>query len=335
MKTIYLYPKNLNALNSYIKNLEVALSQHYEIINKNYLKSGLIDLFRYLFRTKAYYLNWIEELSLRKYGKIQVIAFMVLLICLKFLRIKIIWTLHNKYSHSKNKSIWIDFMYKIMLKYSDFILTHSQDGVEYVKEQNPIYEKKVKYLIHPVTHNFTSTSNDKYLWDFLIWGMIESYKGIIEFLKFLKEKEDIISFRVLIIGQCMDYHYKDELKKYISNHINYYDEFYGLEEIANLARQAKFILFTYKSESLLSSGSLMDSIGMKSVIIGPNVGAFKDLSSYKFIKTYNTFDDIIEINNNYKPRKESDLIAQEKFCIENNWNVFGEKIHKELSEYLL
>jgi beta-1,4-mannosyltransferase len=334
MDNIYIYPKVEGADNPYIKNLEDSLSIQYEIINKNIIINGVLDLFRYILKTDVYFFNWIEDLAVRRYGSIQIIVFVLFLICAKCLRKKIVWTLHNKYTHYKIRSYRVDFMYSVMLKHSDLIFTHSQSGIDIIKEKNPSYAKKIKYLVHPIKPILPLLSHTDYIYDFLIWGDIHPYKGVVEFLRFLKETENIHLFKILIVGRCLNNHYKNELNKYLSLNIIHYDKFYEIEEIASFANQSRFTLFTFKPESFLSSGSLMESIRMGSAIIGPNIGAFKDLNSYSFIKTYNTYDEILEIYNNFDYSKSSIYTEAVKFCNENSWDLFGEKLLKELSKVL-
>ena len=330
MTTIYLYPKVFPCENPYINDLEQTLSANYEIINKKSNQNGVLDLFKYFSRTDIYYFNWIESLPSRRYGKIQIIAFMLFLLLAKWRKKRIAWTLHNKYAHDKSKNGWVDYMYKIMMDHSDIIFTHSQSGIDFVEEEFPASAKKIKYFIHPVKPVFPLFNNKKCIYDFLIWGTIWPYKGVIEFLQFLEESGNIHSFKILIVGRCINNDIRMELDKYLMTNIIYKDEFYPIEEIAGFSNQAKFTLFTYKSESVLSSGSLMDSIRMRSVIIGPHIGAFKDLSSYDFVKTYNTFSEIIEIYTKHENAGDPLPIQIETFCLENSWNSFGEKLYKTL-----
>jgi hypothetical protein len=271
---------------------------------------------------------------MRRYGNIQIVVFVFFIVCAKCLRKKVIWTLHNKYSHSGTRNNWVDFMYNFMLKHSDLILTHSQSGINFIEEKNPHYAGKVKYIIHPINPILPISSKTKCIYDFLIWGDIYAYKGITEFLKFLIESGNLQFFKILIVGRCFDINYKNELNKYLSLNIIHYDEFYEIKEIAGFANQSRFTLFTYKPKSFLSSGSLMESIRMGSAIIGPNIGSFKDLSSFKFIKTYNTYEEIMEICNNFNYSKNSILAEAVNFCNENSWDLFGEKLFKELSKLL-
>jgi hypothetical protein len=79
MKTLYLFPRiNVEYIrypNPYMSNLEISLSRYFKIRNKTYSKIGVLDLFKYLFSTDIFYLNWIENLPQKKFGKLQTIVF--------------------------------------------------------------------------------------------------------------------------------------------------------------------------------------------------------------------------------------------------------------------
>jgi beta-1,4-mannosyltransferase len=326
MDTIYLYPKVFPCENPYVMNLENSLSAHYKIINKKPNKIGVLNLFNYLFQADIFLFNWIENLPSRRFGNLQVIVFVIFLVVSKALGKKIVWIMHNKYSHDRSGDYMVDFMFNIMIKHSDLILTHSLSGVDFIDSMNPSFTKKTNYLIHPVKRFNTPVSDKKLTYDFFIWGTIWPYKGIIEFLKYLKDSGNT-NFKILIAGICINDIVRFDLEKYLNSDIIYMNKFYGIDEIANFSNQAKFTLFTYKTESVLSSGSLMDSIGMGSVIIGPDAGAFKDLSSYKFVKTYKSYPEIIEIFRNFRSSDDSVFKEIDNFCNENSWENFEKKLN--------
>src|SRR5690606_28218608 len=95
-------------------------------------------------------LNWIESLPEKRFGKLQAIFFVLFTFCAKILKKKIVWILHNKYSHHKRRNRWIDFMYRFMMTHSDIIITHSTGGISFVDENYPQASSKVKMLIHPI-----------------------------------------------------------------------------------------------------------------------------------------------------------------------------------------
>jgi glycosyltransferase involved in cell wall biosynthesis len=246
----------------------------------------------------------------------------------KLLGKKIVWVLHNIYSHEKTDQQWAKFLFRLMIKKSDLILTHSSGGVTFVQNEFPRHALKVKYIIHPVEELFPLKSEVEKKYDFLIWGTIHPYKGVIEFLEFVKQSPELKNSKILISGICPDSKLKEQLLGHISENIKHIDKFSDINEIAELANQSHFILFTYNSESVLSSGSLMDSIRMGASIIGPNKGAFNDLSNFSFINTYKTYKDIVDMLSDKNLRNSQNQKEIEMFCYENSWAKFEDKLFK-------
>lgn len=337
MANIYFWPKNKLRLNDsshnpYTLNFEKSLSKNHTIVNKSINKKGVLDLFKYLFESDIFLFNWIENIYSRRYGKLQIILFLLFLLGVKILRKKIIWILHNKSTHDIKNNNWINFMFFLMMKHSDLIITHSLGGIDFAKKNYPKFTSKIKYLMHPTLEVLPVVSELPKKYDVLIWGVILPYKGIVQFLKFITDSNESSLLKILIVGKCSDKEYKKQLDVFLSKNITHLDDFYNIDEICRFANQSKFILFTYRSDSVLSSGALMDSIRMGANIIGPNLGAFRDLSSYDFINTYNTYDDITKIlkNKEFDVKLNSNEI--QNFCFENSWNFFIEKFNKELNE---
>ena len=335
---IYLHPKydtsTASAPNPYIVNFEGSLAKEHIIVNKSLNNKGVLDFFKYVFKADLFVFSWIENLSSRKHGKLQIIVFQIFLLIARLTGKRIVWVLHNKYTHGIIKNRWTDFMFRVMMRNSDFILTHSNSGVDFVKDNFPMHLSKVRYIVHPVKRVFLNNNREEEKYDFLIWGVILPYKGILQFLMYVNDSSEMRSLRILIVGKCIDNEYKAKINEYLSENIIHLDRYYEIEEIAGFAKQAKFILFTYNSGSTLSSGSLMDSIGMGSVIIGPDTGAFRDLSAYGFVKTFKSYSEIIDIYKSYDKSRYSLKSEIDSFCQENSWEHFGEKLIKVLNESL-
>ena len=190
---LYFYPKldyrELRSKNSYVLDLENVLNKNVEVVNKSNNSKGVLDFFKFLFKVDAYLFNWIEDLPIYRFGKIQVLVFLIFTCLSKMRGVKFVWILHNKYSHDFGENRWTNLMFSWMMKYSDLIITHSSAGVAFGKEQYPKHARKIKYLPHPVKESLLlgseSNANTKkrYNYDFLFWGTILPYKGILKFLK--------------------------------------------------------------------------------------------------------------------------------------------------------
>lgn len=339
MNNIYIYPKidflDTDSANDYVYHLEMALKKKYVISNTHINKRGIIDLFAHLKKTDVYFLNWIEELPSNRFGKIQTIIFLIFLVLAKLLNKKIIWVIHNKYSHNKAGSRrWKIFLFGLMIKHSDLIITHSRRGIEFVNDKYPEYGPKVHYLIHPLKDIRKFPAVGTKVYDLFIWGTIYPYKGLIDFLKFVNNDENARKLNIKIVGICPDSDYRKKMMKLLTDRISYTDKFLKWEELNLMAQKSRFILFTYNSDSVLSSGSLMDSIRMGIPIIGPSIGAFNDLETYNFIYTYNRYSEIIDICNNKHINENILRKEMVTFCKENHWDHFNDKL-AEISSGIL
>ena len=336
MKNVYFYPqfdyKKVASPNPYIKDFQDSLDGKFHIINQKANHKGVLDFFRYIYKTDIYIFNWLEDLPIYKFGKVQTLVFLIFLVLNHGFKKKIIWVLHNKYSHFSDKNQWTDFMYRILVKYSDLIVTHSSEGILFVREHYPSEVFKVFYLNHPMRKKPEKIGKKMAVqYDFLIWGTLQPYKGVLEFLKFLNNSEEGKNVKLLIAGKCFDEAYKDQLRPYLNENITFKEDFFSLEEIKEMAHHSNFILFTHKTFSVLSSGALMDAIGMGAKIIGPDNGSFKDLSSLSFVKTYLTYEDIIDFGK-FATNNPIDFEEVNSFYAENTWEKFGIKLGRRMQE---
>jgi len=337
MKNIYFYPQfdyeKEASPNPYIKDFQRSLEGNFYLINQKVNHKGVLDFFQYIQRADIYIFNWIEDLPIYKLGKLQTLFFLLFLVIAKVLKKKIVWILHNKYSHFSAKNHWTDFMYKILMKYSDLIVTHSREGISFVEENYPSQVSKVCYINHPMREKPKEIPKLKQQkeFDFLIWGTIQPYKGVLEFLKFLNTSEERKNLKLLIAGKCFDKTYKQKMFPYLNENITVKDDFFSLEEIREMARKCNFILFTHKFVSVLSSGALMDAVSMGVKIIGPDHGSFKDLSSLSFVETYKDYEGILSLNNTSKntPVNFEELTS---FYSENTWKGFGNYLEGKLQK---
>jgi glycosyltransferase involved in cell wall biosynthesis len=152
-----------------------------------------------------------------------------------------------------------------------------------------------------------------------------AYKGVHNFLGYLKENGLENDYSILIIGKFADEKYYLQLKQLSGTKTKIENRFAGMDELINLVYESHFVLFTYSDSSVLSSGALMDTLAMGAGIIGPDTGAFSDLAEEGIIRVYKDFSDIKEIYNN----PDLSLInpdAQYRFLIANTWEAAGKKI---------
>lgn len=330
-KRLYIYPLTSrgmdDAQNPYIYNLCDHLKVNYEIVNiQKPSNKGIIQIMQMFWHIDVLYFNWIENLPDRKAGKIQVFLFIAIVYLSKVFNKTIIWTMHNKVSHNKKNYAWKLLLFKLMLKKSDIILTHSREGIDYGKKMGG--KSNIYYFPHPVLipNDYAVNSTPTKEYDIFIWGLMAPYKGLSFFLQYLNE-QNIVNYRILIAGKFVSNEYYNEITKYKTDNITIINEFLDKQKIREYAEKSSVVLFTYKEDSVLSSGVLSDSLLFNTTIIGPDTGSFADLKEDGIIETYKNFDDLINILNN---RVDSNMNNRIKFINKITWEAFGKFVDEKL-----
>jgi hypothetical protein len=239
----------------------------------------------------------------------------------------VIWIKHNKVSHTQKWFRARKMIQFLLSRYASHILLHAID-------EETMQSEKAIFLPHPC--NITpdeipfpdrETGPDI---DFLIWGSILPYKGILEFLQFAQNDEFLSKRTIHVAGKCAPDYFR-KLGQYAGKNIHLADKFVSEEEIRLLFKRTKFILFTYNTRSVLSSGVLMDSLVAVKRMIAPDCGAFRDMAlRQRFVSLYSDFSGIKDIYIEYCDDYNLDHDAVCAFVARNSWYSMGSKI-KELT----
>jgi beta-1,4-mannosyltransferase len=314
--------------NPYIDDFNDAFAEYFNILNaEKKSNAGFFDVLKFAFQIKYLFLNWIEDLPDKKLGNLQALFYLLLYPILKIRGVKIVFTLHNKAPHSvKGNAVKLK-LFAFTIRRADFILTHASDGVELALNKRKATKAKPIFFHHPVTCKGSTATKDK-KYDFLIWGTIAEYKGIDKFLDFYCKSEFAGKYKILIKGKIPNKEYKNKIMQYASEDIHIEDAFIDFEKLYELFEESRFILFTYQSDSVLSSGALMDSLCSSSNIIGPNCGAFKDLEKDNVILTFNNYIDIFDVIKEL----DSGKLQQNKnaFIKNHQWNHYAKFASEKL-----
>lgn len=332
MKKVYLYPNTARTRNvvenPYMANVTAALSNHFEVVNaKKPSGIGIFDILKYLLNLDIVYFNWIEEVPSRHRGKLQAYFVMILIPILKLSGTKIVWTLHNKESHFDQHRKLKKRLHSLMLNRSDLIITHAKEGLDLIPKN-----KKAAFLHHPVSSAVSRVDQEQNKqFDIIIWGTISPYKGILSFLEYMEQSGIIQNYRILLAGKVNSLSLKEQLNEYSNkyNELVLMDGYVEKDQLIKLIQDSRTTLFTYHSESILSSGALMDSLSYGAYIIGPDVGAFNDLQELGLIETYQDFQSLTKLIDSRLASSavhSSRLQAIEKFIDANSWEAFSDSI---------
>lgn len=322
-RNYYIYPtlSKKGSLNPYLTDFSHALSEKANVVNAdrdaNY---PMLDLIKSVRDSDVYIFNWIENLPFRRYGRIQAAIFLLFVFpFLKLRKARIYWVFHNFSSH-EGKSYFSDAIKKLMLRQSDVIITHSYEAFEYLR-LNTVRSVKTLFVNHPIKKREIPRVAEPNKYDILIWGSIMPYKGIVEFLQYLKNVE--CSFKVKIVGKCKDEDYVRKIDSLTTNEVSFENRIVPFEELGCLVRESRFVLFPYLKQSVSSSGALMDTLSFGGSPIGPARGAFLDMERDGLCYTFDSYNDILDI---VEKKSVISFDRIEKFISENTWGKFAEKL---------
>ncbi|HAT1640293.1 TPA: hypothetical protein ACT1U1_001880 [Raoultella ornithinolytica] len=331
---IYFYPPPRNdetkvINNPYCREFINSLSTDFNINKKSKYSVDILDLLFASFKNDVVILNWIENVAIKRFAIFQTIIALFVFFILKVRNVKIIWVMHNIFPH-KGENIFVKLILHLLYNQSHIIITHSRQAEAYLKDNKKI-KGEVIFLHHPLNASLINkkksiphgNNNEYKTYDAIIWGTIEPYKGILEFLRFYSSNQKKSIDKMLIIGRCKNESYFQELLSCCPENIEIQNRKVDFSELALLIENSRCVLFPYKSGSISSSGALMDTIALGGHAIGPKVGAFNDLEKEGLCKTfseYSEIDNLIQNIESINADKLSDFIKN------NTWDNFGDYI---------
>ena len=325
MQTFTVFPNLKEKSNPYIQDFIDALNRQegFQVVNPAH-KNPLLSILPPKHWGDVFIFNWFESIPDFKYGLLQSIIAFFFLITLKLSRRKIVWILHNKQPHEQRYGWLKEFLAKLIAKQADLIITHAQDGITIIREKHPYAIHKVHFLHHPTKDRMKDLVSLSKKYDLLIWGAITPYKGVTDFVSYLR-KNSLTSLKVCILGKCSSTELYNNLTRELTENITFIHEKASFEKLGEYIRQSHFVLMPYFSKTILSSGVLMDSLSFGAKVIGPNTGSFKDYAHEPSLNvhTFESFSDIIPIVNQHKDSPISNE-NYKRFLAENNWESFAQ-----------
>lgn len=318
-ENVYFYPST-NQDFAYCTNFKNAISNRFNILNLKCKKAiiGCWPLLKYSFIADVFILNWLENIIFSRFGLLQYYIVRVALRIIGIRHKKIVYIFHNIHPH-QGVNIYTTKLQNTLFKKSNIIISHSKDAATFARNKTivPVY-----YRCHPVKIFNFKNNVEVESYDVLIWGEIYPYKGVVEFLSFLRAKKSNI--KVLVLGNCSDKTLADKITSLSGENIIFDNRKASFDEIASLSQKSKYVLFPYVGECVSSSGALIDAIVMDGNICGPNIGAFKDLHELGVVFVYNSYNELLGIISSGK------VISSQKrkeFIEANSWEEFGEFVY--------
>lgn len=315
--------------NPYIQDMVRALAAQpdTEIANPPH-RNPLLSLLKRQYQGDVFILNWFESIPDFNRGTLQSVIAIVWLLCLKARGKKIVWILHNKQPHNPRKRKLKNLLTSLVARCADLIITHASDGQDVIRQRYPRKLGKVHVLQHPTKDRIRLPEQpaSTAVYDLLIWGHITEYKGVTEWMEYVKAHPEE-HLRTCIVGSCSSDTLCHKLESIQSDDLTFIYRKPSFEELRQYMEQCRFVLVPYHSSSILSSGILMDSLSFGAKVIGPDTGSFKDYAHEQRLKvyTFRTFGDIRSIIDAHGNENAS-MTDYRNFLDENSWQSFAARL---------
>lgn len=275
--------------------LHKALGQSNLVVNAPfYVKWSVMSFILKLRQFDVVYLNWIESIPDYRWGRTKSVIFIFALALMKICGKKIVWTLHNRQPHASGHALLKRWIFSLMVRNSDAIVTHAQEGLEIIERIYPPALSRAKYFPPPFRPPLDPVNlrEADFKYEAILWGTVDRYKGVLEFLRYASSKAELKRMRFLICGMFSDDEYYRQCVSSAWENVTVENLRVPFDQLPAKIEQSRLILFVYRPESILSSGVLAESLRYSRPILGPAVGQFSDLAGRGLISTYDSFDDI-------------------------------------------
>lgn len=322
----YLQPRPGTRPNPYIHDMVQALSAlpGVEVVNPPHC-NPLLSLLKPGRQGDVVILNWFESIPDFRHGYIQTFIAVLWFVWLKLRGRKVVWMLHNKHPHHPRRRRLKELLTRLAAHGADLIITHATDGVELVRQRFPRQAAKAHFLHHPTKDRLGVPADVPPACDYLVWGHITAYKGVLELLEYLAARPQ--TFRVCIVGGCSDESLRRRIEAVRLPNVDCRFHAPSFEELRTYLDRSRFVLVPYHAASVLSSGILMDSLAFGAKVVGPDTGSFKDYAREPRLKvyTFRSFDDLAPLLAAHGDEPAS-TEAYRDFLTENDWAHFVRRL---------
>jgi glycosyltransferase involved in cell wall biosynthesis len=191
----------------------------------------------------------------------------------------------------------------------------------------------IKVFEHPMEEMPFIKNAETPSYDALIWGSVSPYKGILEFAEFNSSINSMHSQKILIAGKFTSKELYDRIAAFQKDNVELINRIVEEDELLDLFTRSRYIVFCYRSASVLSSAALCKTLSYGKTIIGPNIGAFKELGKKGLIYTYESFDELAEMLERFKSSPEfADQRLIRDYIQQTSWTSFKNFLVHHLNE---
>jgi len=232
------------------------------------------------------------------------------------LKTKIIWTLHNKYTHECLHFRIERIIRNFFSNKVDAIICHCNQAKKEIHSEFGTPQNKIYVIPHGnyINGHKNEISKEKALkhlnlksedFIYLSFGVIRPYKGIDKLINCFKTIGKNKNVKLLIIGKPINDQIKTDIIKSsaVFENIKLQFEFIDSDEIQIYFNASDIVVFSF--QKILSSGGILLAMSFGKPIIAPRLGCIIDVLDEKGTFLYN-------------PRENNSLLMALRNAMENN-----------------
>ncbi|EIZ1360375.1 hypothetical protein MOS07_000586 [Vibrio vulnificus] len=298
---IFVYPSGLSQ-NKYIDNI----IQVWEKCGHSVVSWKSIRPFQ---RKSIGIISFMEDelYSSNRFFLLTLVKVLTISIVFRICTAKLIWIRHNIKPHNVDYPPKVYRLFCRWLKFiSNNVVTHEIESRVYATD----------YIPHPLYNlNLRSSTNNRTI-EYLIFGQVKRYKGIAEFLNRWP-----IDKQLLILGNCTDKCYRDEIYRIIDSmpNVKFDCRYIPSTELDEVLLNTKYVILPHEDNSMIVSGSFFHAVSAGTNIIMSRSGFAEKMNNRFSFVSINDFDGNLYISP-HVVTQEAKKYNGESILI-SKWNV--------------
>lgn len=272
-------------------------------------------------------------------------CFCLLLLEIKLLRYKLVWTVHNVIPHEKT-FVFQDHILKLLAWACDLKIVHSKQTLNIMKLLKLDVKRTKVIPIGTYTNVYDNSvskedarkhldlENSEFV--IMFFGMIKPYKGIVKLLDVFSRML-LPNTKLLIVGQCDDAELKNKIMKYKSiKNIRIHFGYVSDNDVQLYFNACDVVVLPF--EEITTSSTVLLAFSFYRTVIAPYIGAIADIPQNLgfFYCKENCKEGSLEdaMLDAYKNKDKVSSMGNEahKYVKNFSWKAIGEKTEQAYKE---
>lgn len=217
-------------------------------------------------REELLILNWFEDrIGGSKRPYMALLKSMLFLVVLRIKFRKVVWVRHNIFPHSKYVKSHHEILIWLLHRLSDKSVVH-RHGLS----------KEYHYVSHPLYKSEVVPAKNKDI-DYLYFGAIKGYKGLVELLKRWPSSESLC-----MLGRSNDPELTSTICGVINQRkldVNWDNSFVQYDRLCQYIARSKYVILPHNSDSMLVSGAFYHAVSFGASVLMRRVPMYTEYFS--------------------------------------------------------